>query len=383
MPSKTHIQRETKTQQIHPASSQAGFSLLELTIALSILGILGTLALPFATQYRHQRAMRATKDHQDRIIKSLECYLVQNNCLPHPEALPSNETKAPATTNTRPTATPEIFSHDLVGIVPYYKLGLPEAVAKDGYGHFMTYVVAADACSFGTHTQDYRMGTDDYALPGFCGQYDCDKDNIIEIWDEKNNSVLKQNDIKMAAILSKTYNVPLHRAASKDCIVFALISHGADGAGKAGSPEEAINNQAQFKQHKIVLRTQPHAINPNRLFRHRLVWGTKQAFAGFCKAEKMMLASKNLNKTVQELEKLTQTIKDSADVMNKIKTPLSRELLRDKGGAPSALNFNSPQVAQQPSELAASQGKPSTSMTINDGTADNGAKSHQPMRDIL
>ena len=287
-------------------SSQAGFSLLEMTIALGVLGILGTFALPLLSEHRHQRAIRMTREHQDYIVKSLEAYLVQHQLLPRPINFPKNRLDKLSHDELSDLTNP---SENVIGIVPYYVLGIPETVTKDGYGHYMTYIVANDACERKVCEKVYP----------FCEPYSTDKNNLIEILDDKNITVLTDSE-RILKNITRAAGLEGKDTSSyeKNYIVFALLSHGPDGPDKAESPEEEINNQANFKNYKISLYKKPYSINPNKLFRHQIVWGTQREFAGFCKTEKITSAFEKFNKTFEELKNFADVMEKSSDIYHKL-----------------------------------------------------------------
>ena len=53
-------------------SSSAGFSLLEMTIVLAIMGVLGGFALPFLTHQVEQARHKKTREHQKEVIEALD-----------------------------------------------------------------------------------------------------------------------------------------------------------------------------------------------------------------------------------------------------------------------------------------------------------------------
>lgn len=106
--------------------------MIESAISLIIMGIvIGILMGPVLSMYR-QYQYRQTKENQERIIQQIAFFITKNarGSLPCPDdpknpgvmVYPCNGKKA-------------------IGIVPFRLLGLPERVAKDGFGRWITYVV--------------------------------------------------------------------------------------------------------------------------------------------------------------------------------------------------------------------------------------------------
>ncbi|MBL8676377.1 MAG: prepilin-type N-terminal cleavage/methylation domain-containing protein [Alphaproteobacteria bacterium] len=55
---------------------EEGFSLLELSIVLIILGILGGLSLPFLTAQIQRAALVKTRFHQEYVLSAIAAYVV-------------------------------------------------------------------------------------------------------------------------------------------------------------------------------------------------------------------------------------------------------------------------------------------------------------------
>lgn len=116
-------------------SREQGFLLLELALALMVLGmILGPSLTAFRT-YQRMRQERVTREHQRIIVQALAHHLSQYGFIPYPaEIMDPAHLKGKGRESWR---GPKMA----VGIVPYGSLGLPAHVAKDGYHYWMTYVV--------------------------------------------------------------------------------------------------------------------------------------------------------------------------------------------------------------------------------------------------
>lgn len=100
-----------------------GFILIELSIALAILGVLISSSMMAAQSYLRCARTKKTLAHQEIIFQAIKQYVALYHCLPLPEEVSGNDCGGG------------------LGIPPYRQLGLPIHVAKDGCGRWMTYVV--------------------------------------------------------------------------------------------------------------------------------------------------------------------------------------------------------------------------------------------------
>lgn len=105
------------------------FALLEVAIALSVLGIIAYMTMPLLGKIQQWQQIRVTHAHQEKIIESLAGYVLLNKRLPCPALTANGEAQPICTNETK------------AGFVPYKTLGIDEKTAKDGYYHWMTYVV--------------------------------------------------------------------------------------------------------------------------------------------------------------------------------------------------------------------------------------------------
>ncbi|MBM3631588.1 MAG: prepilin-type N-terminal cleavage/methylation domain-containing protein [Alphaproteobacteria bacterium] len=128
-------------RQMHHSAwnNEHGFGLIEISIALIIFSMLFGKGFSLWQIHNRTRKHELTLHHQRLIFKALAHYLQQNGCLPHPcatESLGNSGDDLGKSSTHNPRNGPV---HP--GIVPYRTLFLPERVAKDGFGHFMTYAV--------------------------------------------------------------------------------------------------------------------------------------------------------------------------------------------------------------------------------------------------
>lgn len=104
----------------------AAFALLELAIALAVLGIITSLSFPLLTSYCKQKSLQVTQKHQIQIAQALSAYVAANRRLPCP--------------CDDPQSGIEKENCD-VGLVPFKTIGLSEKIAKDGNHNWFTYLV--------------------------------------------------------------------------------------------------------------------------------------------------------------------------------------------------------------------------------------------------
>jgi hypothetical protein len=122
-----------------------GFSLMEASLALTIMGLVSVVGLGAIKRWRQQQQMAITQNHQEQILTAVALYGSRVGHFPYPA-----DPKASMDTFGF-ERVPEGVPRDQVGIVPYRTIGVPEAVAKDGYGRYFTYVggspPARDICA--------------------------------------------------------------------------------------------------------------------------------------------------------------------------------------------------------------------------------------------
>lgn len=180
-------------------SNQDGFLFIELAFVLILVGIILASAISvFRTQNQVQRA-KLTRDNQEIILDMLQEYLAQNGRLPCP-----GDVLAPP--ESRGERRMGCAKGGYIGIVPYRTLGLPESVAKDGYGHWMTYAVDPEMTGH-LHTIRIFLCRDLFSKPPQIDVQDQDTPSI--------NRFLKTGQ----------------QAKRCDGVAVVLISHGSKGWG--------------------------------------------------------------------------------------------------------------------------------------------------------
>lgn len=117
-----------------PFKALNGFSLIEVAIALLLLGLVSAGLLSFLEHLKQRTYAKKTAAHQERIFRALGNFLRQNGCLPCPADPMEKQLFGHARKSCR-------SEPDAQGLVPFRTLGLSEKVAQNGASVFFTYVV--------------------------------------------------------------------------------------------------------------------------------------------------------------------------------------------------------------------------------------------------
>ena len=114
-----------------------GFALIEVTLALLVIGIVGVSFFGMMRQLRLHRQKELTHLNEERIFYALGNFLRQTGRLPCPSDPSDLESWGFERRACQSFSTAQ-------GVVPFHTLNLNESVAKNGRGLFFTYVVHPD-----------------------------------------------------------------------------------------------------------------------------------------------------------------------------------------------------------------------------------------------
>jgi len=146
-----------------PAARHAGFSLIELTVAVLIASILLTMGLAAFSVQVEATTLSATQKRQDTIKEALIAYLRTHRRLPCPETN-ALDGSPPTGAETRTTPNdPTTLCASLWGTLPFATLGLSRETALDGYGNYFTYYASTAA---NINEPDWTL-TSGSGVPGF------------------------------------------------------------------------------------------------------------------------------------------------------------------------------------------------------------------------
>jgi prepilin-type N-terminal cleavage/methylation domain-containing protein len=132
-------------------ASERGMTLIEVSVALMVMGTIIGGALAFYTSADQQRRQQRTYDNMDRIVRALSVYAESAGRVPCP-ADPSlsdqrfgwerNVTMAQLQVGANKYPTGSCDTTNFEGIVPFMTLNLDDSVARDGWNRYFTYAVS-------------------------------------------------------------------------------------------------------------------------------------------------------------------------------------------------------------------------------------------------
>lgn len=245
---------------------QAGFSLLEMSIVLIIIGTLSSVMVPLLLKHTSAANRTLTRQHQEAVFYSLAAHLLAGNPLPcpaDPAALGAQFGLAREGGCRGPSTA--------VGIVPFRTLGMPEAMVRDGYHRFFTYAVEPKVT---VEPDDFNGGRfDDRFRESYCNipghRNPCALNLVVK--NAQGDPVIGGEEGSMA-----------FDAENQDFIAVVIVSHGEAGHGAFrcnGTPERLKiqdfgEGEAQNAKDDLVFIDRPYSSNPENFFRHLVSWVT-------------------------------------------------------------------------------------------------------------
>jgi prepilin-type N-terminal cleavage/methylation domain-containing protein len=187
-------------------TSHAGYTLIELSVVIALLGIIAGSALHLAARAAERNRIQETHDIMDSVQFALKVYFRQHRVLPCPAdptlAADDNAFGKSVTPCTAAAAqfSPHADSESLQGVIPVKTLGIPLDYAFDGWRQQIRYVIQSD---YTVLNPDTTKGPD-------VSKQDANPEHLTII-DELGNEMQS--------------NIP------ENGVTYILISHGKDKAG--------------------------------------------------------------------------------------------------------------------------------------------------------
>jgi prepilin-type N-terminal cleavage/methylation domain-containing protein len=129
----------------------SGFSLIEISIALVILGIISSISITQLNMFNRAFAIQKTHSNIDFVVKSIAAYCIANDLeLPFPSHMTTN-------IGIQNEGMKESF-----GLVPFKSLGIMEKFAKNGRGQWLLYKMNPYFGKLAPTTQYRHLGITDF-----------------------------------------------------------------------------------------------------------------------------------------------------------------------------------------------------------------------------
>ncbi len=120
-----------KAIQFKRVDLEAGFSLMEMALALIVCGLMSSVVFPLLKQWQITQVIHRTKQNQENVLYALSAFLGAKGRLPCPA---EDSTSGQERARCQKPSTAQ-------GAIPFMTLGLPESVVRDGQNRLLTYVV--------------------------------------------------------------------------------------------------------------------------------------------------------------------------------------------------------------------------------------------------
>lgn len=240
--------------------NEHGFGLIEISIILIMFSVFFARGFSLWQAHARTRKHETTLRHQQLIFKALAHYLQQNGCLPYPGRIDHARHKK----DGWGTSNGNEGNGTKPGIVPYRTLFLPARVAKDGFGHWMTYAVDVNM------TQKKQCCKSEICKRVFSTRSTLD---IIEN-DHSAKKDLEENEQK--------YHPPTNREGNKtrdqrfEGLAVVLVSHGHHGWGAPRSTGQRVpfppstSTRAQLNGDDSMVFS---SCDPSESYEHGIVQG--------------------------------------------------------------------------------------------------------------
>lgn len=118
---------------------QDGFTLIEMSLVLVIVGIVIMIVYPALTAAQRSTQQSLTTSNLNALMKASAAFVQSNGCLPCPtpaSTLGAGFGRVRGDTVASLCGTCSVSAAE--GIVPFVSLGIPAAMAKDGWGRWIT-----------------------------------------------------------------------------------------------------------------------------------------------------------------------------------------------------------------------------------------------------
>jgi len=232
-------------------SRKSAYSLLELSIVISILAVLTTGGLTILFKSEDDEKLATTKNRIEVIYKSFGEYLLAHKALPCPASInlikdsDINYGKIMGSAGNCQTSgvyLNEVGTQNLVyGMIPTQDLNLPSEYSQDGYGNKFTYIVAQ------------ALTNDNFASNPTIGFGRSDNEGLITINESvSSTSKLVSND---AVFLIISHGVNSNGSFAGNLPSISQLSSNSDEQSNYASSFNNTSNTANFDKTFVLQST--------------------------------------------------------------------------------------------------------------------------------
>jgi type II secretory pathway pseudopilin PulG len=199
-------------------TNSEGFSLAEAAIALVVVATVVGAMVPSVLSMRAGEQARATRQNLETVMRASAAYVQANGCFPCPTPsalLVEDEQGSFGLVRGDISGAACGDCQQQIGVVPFRSLGLPQSLARDGYGRYLTFAVDAVLTSANFGSSMCKEAKDE------CTQEDVDLHKLKKGLCKENISTSTHVNIKQVSI-NPTASVK---------VALLVLSHGKNGYG--------------------------------------------------------------------------------------------------------------------------------------------------------
>ena len=175
-----------------------GFSLIEVSISLLIVGIVSAIGISQLRLMQKMYAAQKTQSNIDFVIKALGAYCTSSSLrLPFPSKMNSD------------IGYQSESMKNSFGIIPYKTLGIMEKFAKDGNGRWLLYKMNPNFCKAVFVAEDKSLGVPEFSseipddrLAFIIKAKNAKNEDELSIWHSEHAFIANYTNVSMQTMLS-------------------------------------------------------------------------------------------------------------------------------------------------------------------------------------
>jgi prepilin-type N-terminal cleavage/methylation domain-containing protein len=253
-------------RKIKSFSQESGFSIIELSIVLVIIGIIASMGIPCLLEGMRVSKRTQTQEKQKQILTVLANYVLNHQKLPCPGD-PGDHSAHFGEARLQCTSPQQA-----IGIIPFKTLGLSENYAKDAYQHYFTYAMEGGVAVEHDQGIDFLpFSLSQEAKPISSQQFFCSINSPLEI------------HVREVTSRGTVIEFKPNSKNKKQNIAVVLVSHGESGYGcflDNGQRKQALSLIGEEKkinaEESMKFIKHPFSSDPKNYFDDHVEFATRQ-----------------------------------------------------------------------------------------------------------